>query len=102
MSLDAPTGSALEDRLGERALALIDVPSVSRGEAAILASIRSSLPPSFEVLDDHDTVLFVAPRCGGPGGRSSCSPGTSTPYRSPGTYRPARARQVWWDGVRPT
>lgn len=61
MSLDAPAGSALEDRLGDRALALIDVPSVSRGEADILASIRSSLPPSFEVLDDHDTVLFVAP-----------------------------------------
>ncbi|HET6714634.1 MAG TPA: succinyl-diaminopimelate desuccinylase [Actinomycetota bacterium] len=61
MSLDAPTGSALADRLGDRALALIDVPSVSRGEADILASIRSSLPRSFEVLDDHDTVLFVAP-----------------------------------------
>ena len=61
MSVDAPAGSSLRDRLGERTLALIDVPSVSRDEGAILDSIRSSLPSSFEVLDDHDAVLLATP-----------------------------------------
>ncbi len=61
MSVDAPAGSSLHDRLGERTLALIDLPSVSRDEGAILDSIRSSLPSSFEVLDDHDAVLLAAP-----------------------------------------
>ncbi len=61
MSVSTPKGSVLEDRLGERTLALIDVPSVSRDEADVLASIRTALPPSLEVLDDHDAVLFATP-----------------------------------------
>ena len=61
VSVNAPAGSSLHDRLGERTLALVDVPSVSRDEGAMLGSIRSSLPSSFEVLDDHDAVLFATP-----------------------------------------
>jgi len=61
VSVDAPSGSPLRERLGVRTLALIDVPSVSHDEGAILESIRSSLPPGFEVLDDHDAVLLATP-----------------------------------------
>ena len=102
MSLDAPTGSALEDRLGERALALIDVPSVSRGEAAILASIRSSLPPSFEVLDDHDTVLFVAPRVRRAGRPFVVLAGHVDTVPIAGNVPACSSTAGWWDGVRPT
>lgn len=57
MSAAGPLG----DRLASRTLDLIDVPSVSGEEAAILAVIRSALSPGWEVVDDADAVLFAAP-----------------------------------------
>ena len=55
-------GPAIEERLVARARSLIDVPSVSRDEAALLAVVRESLPAGFDVLDDDDGVLFAAAR----------------------------------------
>ena len=52
----------LADRLAARTLALVDIPSVSGSEQAVLAAIAEQVPPAFEVLDDADDVLFVAPR----------------------------------------
>jgi succinyl-diaminopimelate desuccinylase len=40
---------------------LVDVASVSGDEAAVLGTIRRSLPASFEVLDDTDSVLLAVP-----------------------------------------
>ena len=57
------TQAALADRLAERTLALVDIPSVSREEAAALAWIRAAIPPeAFEVLDEEDPVLFLGPK----------------------------------------
>jgi succinyl-diaminopimelate desuccinylase len=53
--------SSLGDRLAARTLAMVDVPSVSRDEAALLSAIRASLPPGYDVVDDGDAVLFAAP-----------------------------------------
>lgn len=47
------------DRLAARTLDLVDVASVSGDEAAVLVSIRRSLPSSFEIVDDMDSVLFA-------------------------------------------
>ena len=53
----------LADRLAERTLALVDIPSVSREEAAALAWIRTAIPSeAFEVLDEEDPVLFLGPK----------------------------------------
>jgi len=52
----------LADRLAARTLALVDVPSVSCDERAVLSAIADQVPSAFEVLDDDDAVLFVAPR----------------------------------------
>lgn len=49
-------------RLATRTLGLIDVASVSRDESEVLAVIRGSLPPSYEIVDDTDAVLFAMPR----------------------------------------
>ncbi|MDH5223247.1 MAG: succinyl-diaminopimelate desuccinylase [Actinomycetota bacterium] len=62
--MSAVDGGAISEvggRLAGRTLSLIDVPSVSGDEAAVLASIAASVPASFEVLDATDGVLFVAP-----------------------------------------
>lgn len=61
-SVDGQPGHTLRDRLAGRTLDLVGVPSVSRDEAAVLASIRAWLPAGFEVLDDGDAVVFAAPR----------------------------------------
>jgi succinyl-diaminopimelate desuccinylase len=55
-------GDGLAGRLAARALALVDIPSVSGGERAVLAAITEQIPSGFEVLDADDDVLFVAPR----------------------------------------
>jgi succinyl-diaminopimelate desuccinylase len=55
------------DRLADRTLALIDVPSVGRDDAAVLAAIRSWVPAGLDVLDDTDAVLFLAPAVRRPG-----------------------------------
>jgi succinyl-diaminopimelate desuccinylase len=52
----------LADRLAARTLALVDIPSVSGSEQGMLAAVAELVPPAFEVLDDADDVLFVAPR----------------------------------------
>jgi succinyl-diaminopimelate desuccinylase len=59
-----PVGSTggVADRLAARTLSLIDVPSASGDEGAVLATIRASLPDEIDVLDDADSVLFVVPR----------------------------------------
>src|ERR671932_2501820 len=49
---------AIERRLAERTLALVDIPSVSRDEAAAMAYVREQLP--FEALWDDGEVLFAA------------------------------------------
>jgi succinyl-diaminopimelate desuccinylase len=55
-------GDGLAARLAARTLALVDIPSVSGAERAVLATIAEQIPSGFEVLDDVDDVLFVAPR----------------------------------------
>jgi succinyl-diaminopimelate desuccinylase len=55
------TAATSAERLAVRTLDLVDVASVSRDEVAMFATIRRSLPSSFEVVDDEDSVLFVAP-----------------------------------------
>jgi len=47
----------LRKRLAERTLALVDIPSVSRAEAAAMAFVRSSLP--LEPVWENDDVLFA-------------------------------------------
>jgi succinyl-diaminopimelate desuccinylase len=48
-------------RLAARTLALVDVPSVSGDERAILDAIRGELPDGCQVIDEADAVLFVTP-----------------------------------------
>ena len=61
MSTDT-VGDGLAARLAARTLALVDIPSVSGAERAVLTTIAEQIPGGFEVLDDVDDVLFVAPR----------------------------------------
>lgn len=52
----------LSERLAARTLAFVDVPSVSDDEAAMIAVLREALPvEAFDVADEHDAVLFLAP-----------------------------------------
>ena len=61
--MSGTTEGPLADRLAERTLALVDIPSVSREEAAALAWIRAAIPSeAFEVLDEEDPVLFLGPK----------------------------------------
>ena len=61
--MSGTTEGPLADRLAERTLALVDIPSVSREEAAALAWIRTAIPSeAFEVLDEEDPVLFLGPK----------------------------------------
>jgi succinyl-diaminopimelate desuccinylase len=55
-------GDGLAARLAARTVALVDIPSVSGAEGAVLAAIAERIPSGFDVLDDADDVLFVAPR----------------------------------------
>ena len=61
--MSGTTEADLADRLAGRTLALVDIPSVSREEAAALAWIRTAIPwEAFEVLDEADPVLFLGPK----------------------------------------
>ncbi len=61
--MSGTTQAALADRLAERTLALVDIPSVSREDAAALAWIRTAIPSeAFEILDEADPVLFLGPK----------------------------------------
>jgi succinyl-diaminopimelate desuccinylase len=53
----------ISERLATRTLELVDIPSVSRDEAAVLSWIRAHMPgpQSFELVDDEDSVLFYIP-----------------------------------------
>lgn len=57
----SPGSTATADRLASRTLALVDVSSVSGDETAVLDTIRRSLPPTMEVVDDTDSVLLAVP-----------------------------------------
>ncbi|MET0801983.1 MAG: succinyl-diaminopimelate desuccinylase [Actinomycetota bacterium] len=61
MSSVGPTIEEVRRRLAARTLELVDVPSESGDEGAMLEAIRTRLPDRFEVLDDRDTVLFAVP-----------------------------------------
>jgi len=52
------------DALAARTLALVDVPSVSRDEAAMVDAVRAQAAAgdAFELLDDEDTCLLYLPR----------------------------------------
>lgn len=52
----------VRSHLAERTLELVDIPSISGDEAAVLRRIRSHLPSGFELVDDDDAVVFAAPR----------------------------------------
>jgi hypothetical protein len=94
------TQAALADRLAERTLALVDIPSVSREEAAALAWIRTVIPSeAFEVLDEEDPVLFWGRRCAGSTLPSSCC--GPCRHRAPGG-RSARRRAGPTGGAPPT
>jgi succinyl-diaminopimelate desuccinylase len=53
--------TTLAERLAARAEALVAIPSESRQEAAILAEIRGSLPDTYRVVDEEDSVLLAFP-----------------------------------------
>ena len=53
----------LADRLAERTLELVDIPSESRHEAEIAAHVRSLVPPSFEPeYEADDAFVWARPR----------------------------------------
>jgi succinyl-diaminopimelate desuccinylase len=51
----------VSDRLAVRTEALVEIPSESRDEAAILERIRAELPSAWTVIDDEDSVLLAMP-----------------------------------------
>ena len=53
--------TTLGERLAVRTTALVEIPSESRNEAAILGDIRAQLPKAFTVVDDEDTVFLALP-----------------------------------------
>jgi succinyl-diaminopimelate desuccinylase len=55
--------------LGARTLELVDIPSVSRGEAAIVERVRAlaATEPMFTLADDDDSCLLYLPRARRPG-----------------------------------
>jgi succinyl-diaminopimelate desuccinylase len=66
----APVEAPDPEPLLERTLRLVDVPSVSGDEAAILTDLRGLLPsPGLTIVDDSDAVLFAAPTHRRPGAR---------------------------------
>lgn len=63
--MSAPNGSAR--RLAETTLALVDIPSVSRDEAAIAAHVRETMAPLAELAhEDEGTLYFRTPATGKP------------------------------------
>ncbi len=55
--------SALADRLAQRTLELVDIPSESRHEAEIAAHVRSLVPASFELeYESDDAFVWGLPR----------------------------------------
>jgi succinyl-diaminopimelate desuccinylase len=79
------------DRLAARTEALVEIPSESRNEAAILDHIRAELPSAYRVIDEDDSVLFAVPerRPGAPlvllaGHVDTVPRGGSTPGRREG------------------
>jgi succinyl-diaminopimelate desuccinylase len=52
---------AAGERVARTALALVDIPSVSGDEDAVLQRIRTDAPASFVLSDDHDTCLLYLP-----------------------------------------
>jgi succinyl-diaminopimelate desuccinylase len=48
------------DRLAERTLELVDIPSVSRDEAEIIAHAERLVPPPFELVHRRDDCLYFA------------------------------------------
>ena len=57
---DAPTAQ-LAARLRDHTLALVEVPSTSGDEAAILAALASQVPEGFTIADDRDGALLLLP-----------------------------------------
>ena len=53
--------TTLAERLAARAEALVAIPSESRQEAAILTEIGGSLPDTYRIVDDEDSVLLAFP-----------------------------------------
>ncbi len=53
--------SDLGERLAERTLALVDVPSESRDEAAVLQMVGAGVPRSYRCLDEEDSCLVYVP-----------------------------------------
>jgi succinyl-diaminopimelate desuccinylase len=64
LPLPSPSVSAIGQRLGDRAVSLVDLASESRSEGEILTHIRTEIRTldGFETLDDRDAVLFMGPR----------------------------------------
>jgi succinyl-diaminopimelate desuccinylase len=62
-ALGATDPGAVRARLARRTLELVDIPSVSRHEWALLDRLATAIPASWNVLDREDASLFaVAPR----------------------------------------
>jgi len=60
--------AGLGERLARRTLALIDVPSVSGEEAALIALVREQMPSTgWELVDAGDATLFFTPEVRRPG-----------------------------------
>jgi succinyl-diaminopimelate desuccinylase len=58
-----PTAAADRERLAERLLELVDVPSESRQERALADHVRALIPPALErIHDEAETVLVAARR----------------------------------------
>ena len=53
--------AGLDERLAAATLDLVNIPSVSGDETAILRSIGAALPKGFDVVDREDAVLFAVP-----------------------------------------
>lgn len=51
----------VSERLAAHTETLVQIPSESRNEAAILEHVRAELPPAYTVIDDEDSVLFAMP-----------------------------------------
>lgn len=58
-----PSMDQVRQELADLTRALVDIPSVSRNEAAVTRFIRDTLPPALPiVLDDDDVVFVTTPR----------------------------------------
>jgi succinyl-diaminopimelate desuccinylase len=55
------TAHDLAERLLERTLELVRIPSVGRDDAAMLQHVRTNLPRSLEIVDDADAAFLAVP-----------------------------------------